>query len=172
MKISIIFLSLFVIGIGFIFANRIENLLFIEWNNLTNITSQTTHNLIVPILSLVSSLLGILVAYLFYKTDYFLKIEPSRNLLWKIVYNKFYFETVWSFIIKNLFYPISKGLNWFDKNIIDGAIRFLGYATIKTSQFVSLMQSGNIQAYISCAIFVIGLFLIALVWVYYWMMKV
>ena len=67
---------------------------------------------------------------------------------------------------------ISKFLSWFDVKIIDGLVDTVGKISINLGAGIEKLQLRSFQAYLAYAIFVIGILMFILVWVFYWMMKV
>ncbi len=109
------------------------------------------------VLSLILASLGILLAFLFYQWK---KLDPDKfansiHPLYKLSYNKWYFDEIYdaTFIAGTL--ALSRILSWFDANVIDGIVN--GSATVTKSvsrfsaNFDSIVVDGlvNLMAYIS-----------------------
>ncbi len=109
------------------------------------------------ILSLLLAGGGILLAFLFYQWK---KLDPDKfagsiKPLYKLSYNKWYFDEIYdaTFVAGTL--GLSKMLAWFDENIIDGAVNGSATVTKKLSEisgsFDNIVVDGfvNLMAYIS-----------------------
>jgi len=149
------------------------------------------HNAHIPamLLSLFLAGLGIISAFLFYQWK---KLDPDKladsiKPLYKLSYNKWYFDEIYDATFIALTMGLSKVLYWFDANIVDGIVN--GAATVTRlasrlsdsfdhyvvdglvnfagylSSFIGLLfrrfQTGKVQTYIVLVVFslVIILFL-------------
>ncbi len=172
LNIPIIILAVAVVFAGTIFAPMIGNLISFDFGMFIEPINKLGQENIVILTSLCASAIGILIAFIMHKLGRFTRPEPSKNILWQISYNKFYINKIYSFLTAKIFFGICVLTNLIDRYIIDGIVNLCGAAVRLCAYIISRLQNGNVQAYITYSIGVIGIFLFALVWVYYWMMKV
>jgi len=159
MKIPLILLA-----IGSTFAG------FVPFNNL--VTSDglgfNIHmhwNIALPSIGI--GLLGIAIAYIFYKKESELPDKTVAVLsgIYRSVHNKFYIDELYIFITKKIIFNlISRPLIWFDRNIVDGFINALAGATNFVSNSIKEFQSGQLQEY--AFVFMSGVILLLLVFLY------
>ena len=113
------------------------------------------------------SVAGILLAMYIYKR----KSEKPRELvtslrgLYLLAYNKFYFDEIYLFITRKvIFNLVARPAAWIDKNIVDGLVNATGNTTRNLSEKIKWIQSGRLQQY--ALYFLIGIFLLALLFIY------
>ncbi|MBC8265417.1 MAG: NADH-quinone oxidoreductase subunit L [Flavobacteriales bacterium] len=105
--------------------------------------------------SIAIGLVGILVAYIFYKKESSLpsKMEKSVGSLYTYAYNKFYIDEVYMFVTKKIiFNKISTPIAWFDRNVIDASMDSIANITNYFSDKIKTIQSGQLQQYITAFI--------------------
>ncbi len=90
-------------------------------------------NYILMLVSTIVAVSGIGLAYLIY---YKKKISADAivhkfKLLHTILYNKYYFDEIYDFILITPILGFARVLWWFDANIIDGLVNLTGWATVK-----------------------------------------
>lgn len=80
------------------------------------------------------------------------KPEMMKNAmpgLWKAANRRFYWDEIYMFVThKIIFNIICRGIAWFDRHIIDGAMNGLAAMTNFFSVKIKGMQSGSIQTYV------------------------
>ncbi len=110
-------------------------------------------------LSLTLAGLGILLAYLFYQWK---KLDPDKlaekiKPLYKLSYNKWYFDEIYhaSFVAGTL--GISKMLAWFDSNVIDGIVNGSATVTRSISSFSGKFDSVVVDGVVNFAAYFSGL---------------
>ncbi|WP_455169669.1 NADH-quinone oxidoreductase subunit L [Aegicerativicinus sediminis] len=121
------------------------------------------------IIATIAGLLGIILAWIFYKKDNTLadKFANAFGSFYKWTYNKFYIDEVYLFVTKKIiFNGISKPFAWFDRHVVDGTMNLIGNSTVLTSMKIKGLQSGKVQDYAFA--FVMGAVVIALVFIYVW----
>jgi len=132
-------------------------------------------NYILMVVSTVVALSGIFVAYLIY---YKKKISADMlaekfKLIYKLLYNKYYFDEIYQFLIIDPLMAFarfmwtfdarvidgavngvawltiwwSKIKMWFDVWIVDGAVNGSGWLVCQAGRFLRFLQSGSIQFY-------------------------
>ena len=122
-------------------------------------------NIAIPAIAV--SLIGIFIAYLFYRKENDLsdKVTDSLGGVYDLVYKKFYIDEIYMFITKKIIFNlISVPVAWFDRHIVDGTMNGIAYVTNFTSEKIKGFQSGQLQQY--AYIMVTGMILIVLL-VYY-----
>ena len=105
--------------------------------------------------SIAIGLVGIIVAYLFYKKENNLpsKMEKSFGRLYTYAYNKFYIDEVYMFVTKKvIFNKFSTPIAWFDRNVIDASMDGIATVTNYCSDKIKGMQSGQLQDYITAVV--------------------
>lgn len=104
------------------------------------------------ILSTIIGIIGIYVAYMFYikKPDILpAKTAKAAGPIYKLFYNKWYFDEIYQALIINPIVTISKFL-WkgFDVNVIDFIVNAFGHVARFLGQILRYIQTGRIQTYI------------------------
>ena len=115
-------------------------------------------------------LLGIAIAYLFYKkqSNYPDKVAKAAGSLYQWSYDKFYFDELYMFVTKQIIFKrISAPFAWFDKNIVDGTMNLIGNSMVRTSDKIKGLQSGKIQDY--AYDFVVGAVILVMIMIYNFM---
>ncbi len=92
-------------------------------------------NYIMMIVSTIVAVSGIWLAYMmYYKKAISADAMAERfKLLYKISFNKWYFDEIYAAIIINPLLGFTRVMWWFDANIIDGVVNGSGWLTIKWS---------------------------------------
>jgi NADH-quinone oxidoreductase subunit L len=114
-------------------------------------------------------LIGIFIAMWLYKkqNDKPDKIAASINGLYKLAWNKFYFDELYIFLTKKIIFNlIARPAAWFDKNIVDGLINATGNTTQFISKKIKGVQSGKVQQY--AAYFLVAAIAMAVLFIYWW----
>ena len=112
-------------------------------------------------------LLGIILAYIFYKKPTNLpdKVSNAFGNLYKWAYHKFYIDEVYMFVTKEIIFKrISTPFAWFDKKIVDGTMDLVGNSTVAASKGIKGMQSGKVQDYAFA--FIAGAVVLAMIFIY------
>ncbi|MCS3796359.1 NADH-quinone oxidoreductase subunit L [Niastella sp. OAS944] len=115
------------------------------------------------------ALAGISLAFVLYfnENDQPQKLATAIGGLYRAIRQKFYFDELYLFITKKIiFNGIAKPAAWFDKNIVDGFMNKLGWATTGISERIKALQSGSIQSY--TLYFFGGIIALAAVFIYLW----
>lgn len=98
----------------------------------------------------VLSLLGIIIAMIFYKKQNAIpqKMADSLNSLYKNAHRKFYIDEIYLFITRKIIFNcIGRPAAWIDKNIFDGIIEASAFVTTMFSETIKPVQSGKVQEY-------------------------
>lgn len=128
---------------------------------------ETEMHMGIAIPSVAVGLLGILVAFLFYKKETAIpdKISTALGGFYKTVYNKFYFDEIYLFVThKVIFNHISRPIAWFDRNVVDATMNGIAWITNYASVRIKGLQSGQVQQY--ALVFVSGAVMLVLIFVY------
>jgi len=114
-------------------------------------------------------LLGILIAFVFYKKPNNLpeKVSNGFGSLYQWAYDKFYFDELYLFITKEIIFKrISAPFAWFDKKVVDGTMNLIGNSTVAGSEKIKKIQSGRVQDYAFA--FIAGAVVLAMIFIYKW----
>jgi NADH-quinone oxidoreductase subunit L len=145
-------LPLIILAIGAAFAGFVPfNELVTSDGGLLNI--HIHWNIALP--SIAVGLVGIIVAYIFYKKENDLpsKMEKSFGSIYTYAYNKFYFDEIYMFVTKKIiFNKFSTPIAWFDRNVIDASMDSIANITNYLSDKIKTIQSGQLQQYITAFI--------------------
>lgn len=126
-------------------------------------------NIPLAVIAVGVGLLGIILAWIFYKKENNLadRFANAFGVFYKWTYNKFYFDEIYLFTTKKiLFKGVAAPIAWFDRNVIDAAMRGIGNKTVLTSEKIKGMQSGKVQDYAFA--FISGVIVLAIVFIYIW----
>ena len=134
-------IPLIILAVGSTFAG------FVPFNNL--VTSDGLGFNIhmhwdIALSSIGIAVLGIAVAYIFYKKESELPDKAVAVLsgVYRGVHKKFYIDELYIFIAKKIIFNlISRPLMWFDRNIVDGFMNALAGATNFISNSIKEFQS-------------------------------
>ena len=108
-----------------------------------------THwNIAIP--SVIIALIGIGVAFVFYKKEspYPNKVATSLGGFYKSASQKFYIDEIYIFITQKIIFNIfSAFIAWFDRNIVDATMDLIATMTNFISDEIKPIQSGQLQQY-------------------------
>jgi NADH-quinone oxidoreductase subunit L len=111
--------------------------------------------------SLGLAMFGILVAYLMYARNV---IDPARfnadgrSRLYRFLNARYFFPELYDQIALKLGLGVAKGIDYLDKNLIDGTVNGLANAAVGGSSTLRKMQTGHIRDY--SALMVIGVIVV------------
>jgi len=138
--------------------------------SVPNVSSELSYSseIVLLVISILVSLLGLLLAaciYLWQKLSPE-KIASSFGFLYKLVYNKYYFDEIYNFVfVKGVGFVTGGILSLFDRYIIDGVVNGLAATAKGSSDLLRLTQTGVVNTYV--AYFVVGMVLFAvIIWLY------
>jgi NADH-quinone oxidoreductase subunit L len=134
-------------------------------SNRTGFETVTHLNIAIP--SVAVGLVGILVAFLFYKKETAVPDRISNSLggLYKVILNKFYIDELYLFVTKKIiFNNISRPVAWFDRHVVDATMNGVAWVTTYTSEKIKGFQSGQLQQY--ALAFISGVVALVLIFVY------
>jgi len=161
MKLPLIFLALGTTTVGFIpFSNFITP-------DSKGFSSGI--NIAFSIVPVTVSLIGIVIAYSLYFTqsDRPQQLATALGSLYRTAYRKFYIDEIYLFITRKvIFNCIGKPAAWIDRNIVDGTMNGIAWATGRVSVMIRGLQSGRVQSY--AMYFFAGIVLLTIVFIYLW----
>jgi NADH-quinone oxidoreductase subunit L len=114
-------------------------------------------------ITIVFALIMVTLAWRKYVSKRFVPLseEVERSGLSKIIYNKFYIDEIYEYLlIKPLFWLSDKFHSVLEMKIIDPAIETVGKATIMAGNKLRLLQTGNVGFYLFAMVFGIILVLV------------
>ena len=117
----------------------------------------------------ITGILGIAIAWIFYKKESTLPERMSKALgnLYTWTYRKFYIDEIYLFITKKiLFKGIAGPFAKFDRKAVDGTMVGIGNSTVFTSEKIKKIQSGKVQEY--ALAFVAGAVVLGILFIYFW----
>ncbi len=142
---------------------------FSEFVTADNVGFEAHINYPLAAIATLTGLIGILLAWAFYKKTSTLPDTYARTFgsFYKWAYHKFYMDEVYLFVTRKiLFRQVSERIAKFDKKYVDGTMIGIGNKTVLTSTKIKGLQSGRVQDYAYG--FVVGVVVLALVFIYLW----
>ena len=153
-------------------SNHFEHFLHPVFEQSSNIreaffshsASETNHEMEKTLMGIVLliSFVSIGFAYLLYvkKTDIPDSIANRLGLIYKAVFNKYYVDELYDFLIVRPIHKLSDLVLWkvVDVKIVDGAVNGTGFLVRTTSKYLRNIQTGFVQNY--ALVFVLGVVVI------------
>lgn len=145
---------------------------FIPFGEFVSASGEALHlhiNWTLASASMFVALLGIGLAYRFYKTanDRPEKLQARLKNVYKWSYDRFYIDEVYLFVTRKiLFNGISRSIAWFDRRVVDGSMDAIGRSTKYVADKIKIGQSGKVQDYAFA--FVAGSVALILLVLYWW----
>lgn len=103
----------------------------------------------IMILSFVVALAGLFAAIVFYWDKYKSRdpecIVKKFGFCYRVSYNKWYFDELYTFIVDKIFMLVSRLCALFDKFIIDGIVNLIAQITKACGYIIRLIQNGKVQ---------------------------
>ena len=161
MTFPLLFLAFMSVAAGYIH--------FSEYVSADHIPFEAHLNYPLAAIAVGVGILGILLAFIFYKKPSGLpdKVSTSFGSLYQWTYDKFYFDELYMFITKEIIFKrISAPFAWFDKKIVDGTMDLIGNSTVGGSEKIKKIQSGRVQDYAFA--FIAGAVVLAMIFIYKW----
>ncbi|MBE6528092.1 MAG: NADH-quinone oxidoreductase subunit L [Thermoplasmata archaeon] len=103
-------------------------------------------------LTLILAIVGIVIAYLMYVKK---TINPGKfnkfgeSWLYKALTKRWWFPDLYNQISWKLGYGVAKGVNYIDRQIVDGTVNGLSSAVVGGGDAISKVQTGHVQDYSS-----------------------
>lgn len=161
MKLPLLLLAVAAIVVGFIpFAH------YVSFNGKGGEVSIPLSFSIAPVTMAIG---GIAFAYILYyrENPRPQKIAAALGGIYQAARQKFYFDELYLFVTKKIIVNgIAKPAAWIDKNIVDGCMNGLGWATTRFSERIKALQSGSVQSY--TLYFFGGVIALAAVFIYFY----
>ena len=177
-------LSIFAFGSGFLILFGLDGIITISPDSITGafivgmheghgavhyieelFTNQYTY------LTIVLALLWIYIAYLMYSK---FSVNPGRfnregeSRLYKALEKRWWFPQLYDWISWKFGYGIAKGVDYFDRNVIDGTVNGLSGSVVGSGESAKYVQTGNVGNYASIVMIgVAAVFVAALILIYY-----
>ncbi len=108
-------------------------------------------NILIAAGSTVLALAGILLAYLMYLGRQISaeRVGSALNPLYLLFSRKYYFDELYEGVVTvRLFYRIvARALDWFDRSIVDGAVRLVDQFGRNVGRGIAQVQTGQVQGY-------------------------
>ena len=142
MTIPLMFLALMSIVAGFI--------PFSEFIAADRMPFEAHFNILVSTVSASVGVVGIVVAWIFYKSENNIpeRVSKAFGAFYTWAFHKFYFDELYLFVTKKIiFNGVSASFAWFDKKVVDDGMIGIGNATLNTSEKIKKLQSGKFQDY-------------------------
>ena len=142
-------LPLILLAIGAAFAG------FIPFNEFVTSDGGLLHihmHWDVALPSIAVGLVGILIAFIFYKKEskWPSRMENSVGSLYTYAYNKFYVDEIYMFITKKIIFKrFSTPIAWFDRNVVDASMDGIAKVINYCANKIKGIQSGQLQDYVT-----------------------
>jgi NADH-quinone oxidoreductase subunit L len=184
MTVPLMLLSIFAFGSGFLILFGLDGIITISPDSITGafiVGMHEGHGAVHYIeelftnpytyLTIVLALLGIYIAYLMYSK---FSVNPGRfnregeSRLYKALEKRWWFPQLYDWISWKFGYGIAKGVDYFDRNVIDGTVNGLSGSVVGSGESAKYVQTGNVGNYASIVMIgVAAVFVAALILIYY-----
>jgi NADH-quinone oxidoreductase subunit L len=163
--LAVMLVPLIILAIGAVFGG------FIPFGSFVSADGHPVH---LPVQLMFSSapvglgLFAILLAWIIYgrHDDLANKITKKLGFVYRLIFNKFYFDELYLFVTKKLIFNlIGRPAAWFDRNIVDGLMNGLAGVSVFISYKIKNIQSGNLQTY---ALYFLGGIVVAVMLIFYY----
>lgn len=117
-------------------------------------------------LTIVLALLGIGIAYLMYVKK---SVNPGKfnkdgqSWIYRLFANRWYFPELYNQISWKVGYGVARGVNYVDRQVIDGTVNGLSGAVVGGGDAVSKMQTGHVQDYSSVVLIGVAVLSVVLI---------
>jgi NADH-quinone oxidoreductase subunit L len=94
-------------------------------------------------------LAGLLLAFCVYRLKW---IDPAKAAsalgpVYTTVYNKYYVDEFYRWMMDHVYYVVSGAIAWFDRHVVDGLMNGLAFAMQVAGSALRRLQTGRVQAY-------------------------
>jgi NADH-quinone oxidoreductase subunit L len=147
---------LIIFGLGDVIAETLkvtyESLfmsLHVEVHSGTEIAEEIFTN-IWTYVAIALALIGIYIAYLMYAKK---SVNPGKfnkngeGKFYKVLSKRYYFPQLYNQIAWKAGYGVARGVDFIDRNVIDGTVNGLSNAVVGSADVVSKSQTGNVRNY-------------------------
>ena len=106
-------------------------------------------NLTIMIVSALIAVSGILLAYLVYQKEMvdYEAMKERFSGLYNLLYNKYYIDEFYTWLIKIFVDGTAKVMEWFDLHVINGMVNGIASITGRFGQVLSYTENGQVQSY-------------------------
>ncbi len=140
--------------------------------SIPNPISELPHGLELTLVLITVSLavLGLLIASVFYLwkrlSPEVLTENPIVRPIYRVVYNKYYFDEIYGFLfVRGVGFSLGGLLSFVDRYVIDGIVNAAAYLTKFTGEVLRFSQTGLVNAYV--LYFLFGLLTVAvIIWLF------
>jgi len=96
-----------------------------------------------------TGLAGILLAFAVYRLKLIDPAKVAKGLgpIYTLVYNKYYIDEIYHWLLDNLYYSISHFIAFFDRHVVDGVMNGFAAAAQAAGSVIRKAQTGRAQAY-------------------------
>ncbi|HXC65248.1 MAG TPA: proton-conducting transporter membrane subunit, partial [bacterium] len=94
-------------------------------------------------------LAGILLAFGVYRRRWVdpAKVAAGLGPIYTLVYNKYYVDEFYRWMLDHVYYAVSGAIAWFDRHVVDGLMNGLAWAAQFLGAGLRKAQTGRVQAY-------------------------
>ena len=94
-------------------------------------------------------LAGILLAFGVYRRRWVdpAKVAAGLGPIYTLVYNKYYVDEFYRWMLDHVYYLVSGAIAWFDRHVVDGFMNGLAWAAQFLGSGLRKAQTGRVQAY-------------------------
>ena len=126
-------------------------------------------NILLAIISSLIAILGIILAYMMYKSEPIISPEAVSKPfkpIHTLFYRKYYFDELYEgIIVKKVYYgSIALVLDWTDRNIVDRIVNIIGWTGTNIGGLLRQIQNGQLQMYATATS--IGVIAIAAIFIF------
>ena len=126
-------------------------------------------NFLLAIISSLIAILGIILAYMMYKSEPIISPESVSKPfkpIHTLFYRKYYFDELYEgIIVKKVYYgSIALVLDWTDRNIVDRIVNIIGWTGTNIGGLLRQIQNGQLQMYATATS--IGVIAIAAIFIF------
>ncbi len=114
------------------------------------------------------ALSGIALAWLVYvrKAVPATALRAASGPLYYLLKNKYYVDELYLFFVRNVFFALTAAIRWFDRNVVDGAVRLSGLAVRRSGDGLRRTVSGTVQSYALTVFGGMAVILLASAWMH------
>ncbi len=94
-------------------------------------------------------LAGILLAFLVYRRKIIdpAKVVKALGPVYTVVYNKYYIDEFYRFVLDKIYFVLSAAIAWFDRAVVDGVMNGLATGAQGAGSVLRRLQNGQLQVY-------------------------
>jgi NADH-quinone oxidoreductase subunit L len=94
-------------------------------------------------------LAGIALAFGVYRLKWVdpAKVAAALGPVYTTVYNKYYIDEFYRWMMDHGYYALSQGIAWFDRHVVDGFMNGMAWGMQVAGSLLRRLQTGRTQAY-------------------------